>query len=61
VITIFWPSRILPPPTGMSAVLARTAGAFGLAGPAAEESVLLWADAPPWAGAPPAIPPLLES
>jgi len=28
VITIFWPVRTLPPPTGMSAVLAKTAGAL---------------------------------
>ena len=53
-MTIFGPVRIVPPPTGMSVVLASTADPFepaGLAGAADEE--------PPWAGWPPAIP-LLE-
>src|SRR5215468_5137385 len=31
VITIFWPARILPPPTGTSEVPARAAGPFGVA------------------------------
>jgi hypothetical protein len=60
-MTIFLSVRIFPPPTGMSAVLARTAGPFELAGNAAlalDEAV---AALPPWAGAPSAIPPLLVS
>ena len=59
VITIFWLPRILPPPTGMSAVLASTGGPFeavapelGLVDAAVEE--------PLWAGWLAAIPPLLE-
>jgi hypothetical protein len=49
VITIFWAVRILPPPTGMSAVLARTADALvpaDDAGPPADEVVPAGAGAP---------------
>src|SRR5580658_1512252 len=48
VITIFWAVRILPPPTGMSVVLARTAGppAPDDEAPAAGEDAVGWAGAP---------------
>src|SRR6266568_4750467 len=58
VMTIFLSARILPPPTGISAVLASTGGPLRagppeLAGPAGGELL--------WAGGAPATPPLLES
>jgi hypothetical protein len=55
VITIFWSLRTLPPPTGMSAVLAKTAGALAPADdavPAADAVPVADEAAPPWAGEP---------
>jgi hypothetical protein len=49
VITIFWAVRTLPPPTGMSAVLARTADALvpaDDAAPLVDEVVAAGAGAP---------------
>src|SRR6202453_3484305 len=55
VITIFWVLRTLPPPTGMSAVLARTADVLAPAADAAPDddaAPVAGEAAPPGAGGP---------